>query len=66
MADEIEELYDLQADPQELTNLAQSQAHQAVLAEYQQRMMAELRRTYASLVDNLPAPRPAAAFGGAD
>jgi len=58
--DEIEELYDLHADPDEQRNLAASQDHQGTLVEMRGRLLAELRRTEAGMVDRLPAPRGAA------
>ncbi|NQT11650.1 MAG: sulfatase-like hydrolase/transferase [Planctomycetes bacterium] len=55
--DEIEELYDLDADPEELENLALDPAHSQVLADYRARLVAELRRTEAPLVEHLPEPK---------
>lgn len=52
--DEIEELYDLEADPQELKNLALDAAHRLTLEDYRTRLLAELRRTKAGCVDKLP------------
>ncbi len=54
---EIEELYDLNADPQEMKNLALEPQGQTLLGVYRERFMAELKRTQAGLVNNLPAPR---------
>jgi arylsulfatase A-like enzyme len=54
--DEIEELYDVEADPLEAENLAP--VHEALLAEFRDRMLAELKRTEAGLVSHLPASRP--------
>jgi len=51
---EIEELYDLQADPEELTNLAIDPKYKAVLVDYRARLIAELRRTGAKMADKLP------------
>ena len=56
---EIEELYDLAADPQELKNLAVEPAHRKLLEEHRERLLAELKRTGAVLVDHLPRPRDA-------
>jgi arylsulfatase A-like enzyme len=55
--DEIEELYDLEADPQELKNLALDASQRPVLDDYRAHLRAELRRTAAGFVDNLPPPR---------
>jgi arylsulfatase A-like enzyme len=52
--DEIEELYDLQKDPEELTNLALLKKHGARLAKMRGQTIAELKRTEAGFVDNLP------------
>lgn len=52
--DEIEELYDLEADPRELTNLALDAKHRATLEDYRARLPLELRRTRAGCVNNLP------------
>jgi len=54
---EIEELYDLQTDPAELTNLAIDPRRQAVLVDYRRRLIAELERTDAGMVDKLPGVR---------
>lgn len=51
---EIEELYDLQTDPEELRNLALEPGHGRVLADYRARLEKELKRTGAALADNLP------------
>jgi hypothetical protein len=55
--DEIEELYDLEADPHELKNLALDPAHRAVLDDYRKRLLAELQRTEAGPVFTPPEPR---------
>jgi len=54
-AGEIEELYDLAADPEELTNLAGRPESAKLLAELRTAAIAELRRTEAGFVDSLPA-----------
>jgi arylsulfatase A-like enzyme len=51
---EVEELYDLQADPEELTNLAMQAVHRPLLQQLREAAKAELRRTEASYVDQLP------------
>lgn len=55
---EVEEVYDLAADPEELRNLALDDAHQPVLARLRAAAAAELRRTDASFVNALPAVAP--------
>jgi arylsulfatase A-like enzyme len=59
VADEIEELYDLQADPEELTNLALETKYAERLATFREATVAELRRTGAAMADNLPPVRDA-------
>jgi arylsulfatase A-like enzyme len=54
VANEIEELYDLQSDPEELRNLAVQEEHHELLAQFRAMLIAELRRTDAGMVDNLP------------
>jgi arylsulfatase A-like enzyme len=56
---EIEELYDLEADPEELTNLALVPKDRATLEDLRARLEAELKRTNAGLLKNLPPPRNA-------
>jgi arylsulfatase A-like enzyme len=51
---EMEEIYDLEADPQELTNLALKPENRGLLAELRQRTIAELRRTEAPFADAMP------------
>ncbi len=53
-AGEIEELYNLETDPEELTNLALSEEFAGKLREMRAATIAELRRTGAGMVDNLP------------
>ena len=53
-AGEPEELYDLEADPDELVNLANEPARQPLLRKLRQSAIAELRRTNAKMVDTLP------------
>ncbi len=57
VADEIEELYDLEADPQELRNLAVQADSLELLAQYRRMLIGELRRTGAGMADNLPPVR---------
>lgn len=54
VAGETEELYDLSADPEELTNLAAQPAHARLLGELRAKAIAELRRTEAKFADRLP------------
>lgn len=51
--DEIEELYDLQADPEELTNLALDEKHATRLKQFRKALIAELKRTNAGMVNSL-------------
>ncbi|MCA9142037.1 MAG: sulfatase-like hydrolase/transferase [Planctomycetaceae bacterium] len=51
---QIEELYDLANDPEELTNLALDRDYVDKLAELRAATIAELRRTDAIMVDSLP------------
>jgi len=51
---EIEELYDLKNDPEELTNLALDAKHASRLKRMRNALLAELRRTDAGMIDNLP------------
>jgi len=54
---EIEELYDLESDPEELVNLALSKDRGERLKKMRARTIAELRRTDAVFVDHLPPVR---------
>lgn len=51
---EIEELYNLKTDPQELTNLALDPKHAEVLSRFRRATVDELRRTGAGMADHLP------------
>lgn len=51
---EIEELYDLETDPEELTNLAQDAAHADRVKRMRAETVAELKRTDAGFADDLP------------
>ncbi|MEM7010497.1 MAG: sulfatase-like hydrolase/transferase [Verrucomicrobiota bacterium] len=51
---EVEELYDLEKDPEELVNLAFDPNHLVQLRKFRADTLAELRRTDAGMVDNLP------------
>ena len=51
---EVEELYNLETDPEELTNLALDPAHLEKLRAMRAATLAELRRTDAGMVDQLP------------
>ena len=54
---EIEELYDLKRDPEELNNLAINPRFTKRLGDMRQKLVAELERTDAPLVDTLPPVR---------
>ncbi len=53
-AGEMEELYYMQADPEELTNLAVKDDYRSQVAELREVCNAELRRTDAGMVDHFP------------
>lgn len=57
VADEIEELYDLDADPEELINLAPRPEHRELLDHMRAQAIQELRRTDAGFVDAMPPTR---------
>ena len=52
--DEIEELYDLDRDPEELENLALQSSHSNRLKSYRARTVKELHRTQAPFWANMP------------
>ncbi|OYV95804.1 MAG: hypothetical protein B7Z73_01840 [Planctomycetia bacterium 21-64-5] len=54
---EQEELYDLQSDPEELTNLALDTRHAATLRTFRALAVSELKRTGAKMADQLPPVR---------
>ncbi|MCA9069917.1 MAG: DUF4976 domain-containing protein, partial [Planctomycetaceae bacterium] len=54
---DLEELYDLKADPEELHNLAVRPEHQGQLRELRNAAIKELKRTGAGFVDNMPEVR---------
>jgi len=54
VAGEMEEIYDLDADPQELKNLALRPENRALLTDLRARCVAELRRTGAPFVNAMP------------
>ena len=54
VAGETEELYDLERDPEELTNLAARPDQRKRLEELRGKAIAELRRTDAKFVDRMP------------
>jgi hypothetical protein len=57
VANEIEELYNMTDDPEELHNLALAAEHRDRLLEYREATLAELRRIGAGMVDHLPPVR---------
>jgi arylsulfatase A-like enzyme len=54
VAGEMEEIYDLDSDPEELVNLALKPEHHALLERLREKAIAELKRTDAGFVDALP------------
>ena len=63
IAGEVEELYDVNNDPEELDNLALNPAFQKILATYRANTKAELRSTEAPFLDDLPPVKNAAKPG---
>jgi arylsulfatase A-like enzyme len=57
VAGEMEEIYDLDADRDELKNLALLPENRALLADLRAKCIAELRRTGAPFVDQMPVTR---------
>ena len=57
LIDDIEELYDLEQDPEELHNLAGESQHQATLSSFRKATIAELKRTGAGFVNSMPSVR---------
>ena len=55
---EVEELYDLDADPAEVTNLAFNKEHFATVQRFRNAAIDELKRTDAGMVQKLPQVRP--------
>jgi arylsulfatase A-like enzyme len=56
-ADYIEELFDLEADPAELTNLALRQEHHSLLAAFRTKLVDAFAARGATYLDLLPEPR---------
>ena len=54
IADETEELYDFESDPDELVNLAHNPKYKDTLLKFREATLAELKRTEAKMVNNLP------------
>jgi len=54
--DEIEEIYDLENDPEELINLALNPEYEQLLQEFRSLLLSELERTEAGFINSLPAP----------
>ena len=57
VADETEELYDLDADPEELVNLVFQSAHEHQLNSLRQLAINELKRSDAPFADSMPSTR---------
>ena len=56
---DLEELYDLSSDPEELDNLAVKPEHQATLRRLRAATIVELKRTKCGFVDKMPPVREA-------
>jgi arylsulfatase A-like enzyme len=56
---DLEELYDLQNDPEELDNLAVKAEHKTRLRRMRAQAISELRRTRCGFVDRMPDVREA-------
>lgn len=61
LIDDIEELYDLETDPDELDNLSGKAAHKDRLRRMQAQTLAELRRTGCGFIDSMPPVREVSA-----
>ena len=59
LIEDLEELYDLKADPDELDNLAVKAEHQATLKHMRAAAIAELRKDNAGFIDSMPPVRKA-------
>jgi arylsulfatase A-like enzyme len=57
LIEDLEELYDMRRDPEELDNLAGQPAHRKLLEKMRAAAVEELRRRKAGFVDRMPAPR---------
>ncbi len=56
-ANDLEELYDLRKDPDELDNLAVKPKYRKTLTQFREAAVAELRRTGAGFADRMPSVR---------
>jgi arylsulfatase A-like enzyme len=61
LINDLEELYDMQQDPEELNNLAVKAEHQALLKRMRAAAIDELKRNKAGFVNNMPAVKEAIA-----
>jgi arylsulfatase A-like enzyme len=59
LINDLEELYDLDKDPEELDNLAVKAEHKSRLRQMRAQAISELRRTKCGFVDRMPAVREA-------